>query len=519
MSLTSDSVPTRTQRHQQLVHSLAVALRTVELYAPENSTVHRVVSDLCGALLPDGSPTGVQILAMRNHCLFVDDERVRFGPSDYPNSRYIMDTFASWSIGSLAFLPGLTRHEVRALLYAFDARADERSLEFFAGRLDELGVEHVTVGGPAGERSGQVADDAPSAFYAQTATALAADDEEPVPRPRSPGGPTPCSDDSTSAWPEPFAENGSMLALRTYSACLDVCRELQEAVRDMRPLGTRRLRRVTQSVVDQVVQDEGALLAMTTIKEFDDYLFTHSTNVSILAVALGQRVGYDRLRLGELCLAAFLHDLGKTELPRDLLDKPDVLTAEEWELMREHPVASVNILLAQEHLSPSTLRAIVSSFEHHLNCDLTGYPRLRQKRHISLFGRIIAVVDRYDAMTSPRAYRHRTITPHEAILYLIDYAGTQLDPVLVRLFIDLVGLYPPGTAVRLDTGEDAVVQQPPVTGAHIHRPQVSVLEGPRRGFVLDLAEQRGDGGYVCSISAVLEPDRRGQITLVDSFLS
>ena len=129
------------------------------------------------------------------------------------------------------------------------------------------------------------------------------------------------------------------------------------------------------------------------------------------------------------------------------------------------------------------------------------------------------MVDRYDAMTSPRAYRKRTITPHEAILYLIDSSGTQLDPVLVSLFVDLVGLYPPGTAVTLDTGEDAVVQQPPAHGVHIHRPQVSVLEGPRRGFVLDLAEQRSDGSYICSISAVLEPDLRGQVSVVDSVLT
>ena len=355
MKLTSDPVPTRTQRHQQLVHTLAVALRTVEIYAPENSTVHRVVADLCGALLPDGSPTGVQILAMRNHCLFVDDERVRFGPSDYPNSRYIMDTFTSWSIGSLAFLPGLTGHEVRALLYAFDARADERGLEFLADRLEELGVEHVAVGGPAGEHSGEVGDDAPSPVEPQLPTAPAAAGEESVGRQ---GGPS-LGDDSVPKWAQPFTENRSVPALRTYSACLDVCRELQEAVRGMKQLGTRRLRRVTQSVVDQVLRDDGAILAMTTIKEFDDYLFTHSSNVAILAVALGQRVGYDRLRLGELCLAAFLHDLGKTELPRELLDKADALNAQEWDLMREHPVASVNILLEQEQLSPSTLRAIV----------------------------------------------------------------------------------------------------------------------------------------------------------------
>jgi HD-GYP domain-containing protein (c-di-GMP phosphodiesterase class II) len=490
-----DSVPNRSQRHQ-LVHSLAVALRTAELCAPENATMQRVISDLGDALRSDDSLGGPQVLAIRNHTLFVNNERV----------------------------PGVTADEIRSLLYAFDicsvnANNEERDLETLALRLRQHGVVHVTLEAPVVEQGSRVDDDTDPATAAQQDLTISGPQQEAAAAELQPtADPGVGSDSPDRACRQPLIEGRSAAALRTYSACLDVCREFQEAVQDLRQLGTRRLHRVTQSVVDQVLQDDGALLAMTTIKEFDDSLFTHSANVAILAVALGQRVGYERSRLGELCLAAFLHDLGKIELARDLLDKPDALTSEEWELMREHPVVSVNILLTQEHLNPSTLRAIISGYEHHLNYDLTGYPRPRQKRHISLFGRIISVVDRYDAMTSPRAYRQRTITPHEAVLYLIGNAGAQLDPTLVRLFVDLVGLYPSGTAITLDTGEDAVVQQPPAAGSQLRRPQVCVLEGPRKGFVLDLAEQRDNGTYVCSIVSVLQPQRVGQVYGFDQVL-
>jgi HD-GYP domain-containing protein (c-di-GMP phosphodiesterase class II) len=282
---------------------------------------------------------------------------------------------------------------------------------------------------------------------------------------------------------------------------------MQEAVKHNRQLSTRRLRRVAQSVVDQVLDDEYALLALTTIKEFDDYLFHHSANVAILSVAMGQRLGYPKARLGELCLAAFLHDMGKIEVDKDILGKSGRLEDWEWEEMREHPVHVVHLLLEQEHLSLSTLRAIVAGFEHHLNHDMSGYPKVRQKRSISTFGRIITVADRYDALTTPRPYRVRNFTPYEGVRYLLRNSGTQFDPLLVRVFIDITGLYPPGTVVVLDSGEVGVVQRPPLPGSPIDRPQVLLTSEDRR--IVNLSEQDEQGRHRRSIRQVVNPSNKG----------
>jgi HD-GYP domain-containing protein (c-di-GMP phosphodiesterase class II) len=441
-------------RERALFHSLAVGLRTAELHEPDNETVASMVAGFMKKL-GDGKPTGPTRLSLRNHCVFVDDDRLDIGASDYLDFRYLMRVFDKWQLGGLAFDPEVSPAEVRELLFAV-ARGRGEGIEALSVLLEQRGVSNVTLKPPFLDSPGAT--------------------ERQVP-------------------------------LRTYSACLDVCRDMQEAVKHNRQLSTRRLRRVAQSVVDQVLDDEYALLALTTIKEFDDYLFHHSANVAILSVAMGQRLGYPKARLGELCLAAFLHDMGKIEVDKDILGKSGRLEDWEWEEMREHPVHVVHLLLEQEHLSLSTLRAIVAGFEHHLNHDMSGYPKVRQKRSISTFGRIITVADRYDALTTPRPYRVRNFTPYEGVRYLLRNSGTQFDPLLVRVFIDITGLYPPGTVVVLDSGEVGVVQRPPLPGSPIDRPQVLLTSEDRR--IVNLSEQDEQGRHRRSIRQVVNPSNKG----------
>ena len=98
------------------------------------------------------------------------------------------------------------------------------------------------------------------------------------------------------------------------------------------------------------------------------------------------------------------------------------------------------------------MRAVVVAYEHHLNYDMSGYPECQVKDHVSLFGNIVAIADRYDALTTARRYRRFNLTPHEVVSYLVFYAGTFFDPMLVKLFVEMIGLYPPGTLVVLNTG-------------------------------------------------------------------
>lgn len=448
---------------RRLIRKLSIALRTAELHERDNAVAEGALIDLFSAVRERLETLGAAAVATRSRHLFVDGERVRLGASDYLHLRYLLGLFDTWELGSITLLPGLTLPELTSLIYSL-VRDRRTGLDALNLRLSRERIVHVEINAPTHEI---------------------------------------------------LTEECDNLPIRTYGACLDVLDELRSSIVSNRQIRTRRLRRITQSVVDQMLTDEYALLSLTTIKQFDDHLFTHSTNVAILSVALGQRAGLTKTQLGELCLAAFLHDLGKVAVSRDILDKPGSLSDDERLEMNQHPIHSVHILLNQEHLSPSTLRAIVGGFEHHLNYDLTGYPSLTQKSSISLFGRIITIADRYDALTTPRSYRKTNYTPYEGIQHLLAGSGSEFDPVLVKLFVAALGLYPPGAVIGLDDGTLALVVQPPTLDSPLNRPHVRLLTGSEAGRVLDLALRDENGSFGRRVVALHNPGNRGQLPAID----
>jgi HD-GYP domain-containing protein (c-di-GMP phosphodiesterase class II) len=267
-------------------------------------------------------------------------------------------------------------------------------------------------------------------------------------------------------------------------------------------------------VVDQIMRDPVSLLTLTTIKDFDRYLVLHSTNVAVLSTLLGQRLGLDKPRLGELCLAGFLHDAGKLGVDPDVLNKPGALDKSEWDEMRRHPILAAYTLLGSRRLNPSNMRAVQVAFEHHLNYDLSGYPAVELKDKVTLYGSIVAIADLFDALTTARVYRKVNPTPAEAIANLMRRRGTHFDPTLVKLFVEVMGVYPVGTVVALTGREAGVVCRPPAIGSPVDRPRVRLAVGAEPGKIVDL-NQRVEGKFVRSVVAVLNPGNNGQIPAVD----
>jgi HD-GYP domain-containing protein (c-di-GMP phosphodiesterase class II) len=302
--------------------------------------------------------------------------------------------------------------------------------------------------------------------------------------------------------------------LEAYAAAVQVGEKLRESAESAEHANVRLARHVTQAVVDQIMEDPASLLALTTIKESDLSLISHSANVAILSVLLGQRLGLSKSRLGELCLTAFLHDAGKLEVNAEILYKPGPLDASEWEEMRTHPITASRSLLGARRLTAASMRAVVVAYEHHLNYDLSGYPRLTLRDRVSLFGNIVTIADRYDALTTARPYRRVNFTPHEAVVHLLSNAGTYFEPVLTKLFVEMIGLYPPGTLVQLSTGDTAVVCEPPVVGRPLDRPTVRLMTEERAGQIIDLDDEAGGPG-AASVSLVLNPANQGQVPAID----
>lgn len=265
------------------------------------------------------------------------------------------------------------------------------------------------------------------------------------------------------------------------------------ALRNM--AGVRKMKRVMHNMVKLAFEDESILLGASTLRDYDDYTFSHSVNVAILALCLGNYIGLSRKSLAFLSICGMLHDLGKVEIPREILHKPEKLTTEEWEQMRKHPVASVKQILMLQASHELKSKILLGPFEHHLCFDLSGYPKTHFMQQVSLFGRILQIVDVYDAITSPRAYHNDTCSPPEALAYLLKHAGKNFDLTLTKLFISMMGAYPPGTLLHLGTGEiGLVIDYSKKVGAPL--PRVLLLEEVagevKKGEVVDLEDKTSE---------------------------
>jgi putative nucleotidyltransferase with HDIG domain len=228
-------------------------------------------------------------------------------------------------------------------------------------------------------------------------------------------------------------------------------------------------RGIVDSLAQAVAQNRTALLALTALKDYDNYTFTHMVNVSILTMGQARGLGIDGALLREFGLAALMHDIGKVKTPTDILNKPEKLDDREFEIMKRHTVEGAEILRRTPDMP--TLAPIVA-FEHHLRLDGSGYPEGVNRGQLNLATMLCGVADVYDAMRSQRHYQ--PAFPTDRILAVLKRNdGTQFDQNLVRRFAQLVGIYPAGNLVRLRTGEIAVVTKPYAPDPY--RPRVKVL--------------------------------------------
>jgi putative nucleotidyltransferase with HDIG domain len=238
-----------------------------------------------------------------------------------------------------------------------------------------------------------------------------------------------------------------------------------------------------EGLADAVTQNRNALMALTAMRNYDNYTFTHMVNVSILTMAQARAVGIDGKLLREFGMSALMHDIGKVRTPKDILNKPDKLTDEEFVIMRRHVVDGAEILRRTQEMP---ILAPVVAFEHHLRLDGSGYPFTVKREALNLGSMMCAIADVYDAMRSQRAYQQAY--PTDRILAVLKRnEGAQMDQNLVRRFVQLLGIYPPGNLVKLSTGEVAVVLR--THAPDPHRPRVRVLIGAD-GVRLELPFER-----------------------------
>jgi putative nucleotidyltransferase with HDIG domain len=267
-------------------------------------------------------------------------------------------------------------------------------------------------------------------------------------------------------------------------------------------------RTMVDGLAQAVSQNRTALLALTTLKNYDNYTFTHMVNVSILTMGQARALAIDGPLLREFGLAALMHDIGKVRTPLEILNKADKLTDAEFTIMKRHTVDGAEILRATPDI-PALVPVV--AFEHHLRIDGTGYPTAVKRPQLNVGTMLCSIADVYDAMRSQRSYQQAF--PSDRVLEVLKRNdGLQFDQHLVRRFVQLVGIYPAGNAVRLDTGELAVVMK--IYAPDPHRPQVRVIvdrTGERLAVPYDvnLWESQPDEGRPSSVARTIDSAELG----------
>jgi putative nucleotidyltransferase with HDIG domain len=292
---------------------------------------------------------------------------------------------------------------------------------------------------------------------------------------------------------------------RLYSDAVSVAGDVWDSAQTEGHPDATAARSMIDGLAQAVAQNRTALLALTTLKNYDNYTFTHMVNVSILTMGQARGLGIDGPLLREFGLAALMHDIGKVRTPLEILNKPDKLNEHEFVIMKRHVVDGAEIL----RMTPDVpALAPVVAFEHHLRVDASGYPVGVTRTSLNIGTMLCSIADVYDAMRSQRHYQQAF--PTDRILAVLkNNDGTQFDQHLVRRFVQLIGIYPSGNLVRLNTGEVAVVKK--VYAPDPYRPQVRVVidragEPVDVPYELNLWETSDDPQRPASIVAPVDAD-------------
>tara|TARA_Y100000052_G_scaffold24847_1_gene27797 strand:+ start:54 stop:1343 length:1290 start_codon:yes stop_codon:yes gene_type:complete len=242
-------------------------------------------------------------------------------------------------------------------------------------------------------------------------------------------------------------------ANRTYQAAKVQVKQLFASAHLGQALNMKQAQVMVKDCVQRVISNPNAMLWLTRLKHQDEYTAEHSVNVSLLAISLGQHLDLAPYELENLGICGLMHDIGKMKVPDEILNKPGRLTPEEFEEMARHTTYARQLLMGRSDIYPG---AVDVAWTHHERLDGKGYPRGIDSTKISLFTRIVSVVDAYDAMTSDRVYK-AGMSSLEAMKILNKNAGTQFDKEVVKKFIAMIGLYPPGYLLQMTNGEVGII--------------------------------------------------------------
>ncbi|MCX6572017.1 MAG: HD domain-containing protein [Candidatus Aminicenantes bacterium] len=448
--------------------------KIAKIYDTKNNAFQEQGQLLFGSLAAMLKEKDEASFRVRHGTLLLNGVRLKFGVGTYGIFKSVLEELRTRDVEALTFLPGLGLDELCRFMSLF-AKRDKKGEAVYAqlvADLDAAGVEHVELEKISAEEIAQ-------GLHKNTARMF----------------------------------------------FLSIVHLKESFARDQRkePIKINTTRRLMQSIYNHIVEDEGFVHGLTNIKNHDEYTLNHSVNVCLLATSLGRRLGLSRSEIVDLGMAAFFHDLGKTDTPLNILNKPGRLTDAERVVMEQHPFHGAEKLVLLKEFRHLPLRAIHVALEHHIKEDLSGYPRYFKKDDINLFSKIVKVVDVFDAITTKRVYRTTDFTRAEAMSLMLEQSGTEFNPVILKAFVNMMGVFPIGSLVALTSGEVGIVHDINPDPKLLLRPSVKLItdaEGNKvDGEIVDLAERVPETGrFRRTIAAPLDPSKYG-VEVADYFLA
>jgi HD-GYP domain-containing protein (c-di-GMP phosphodiesterase class II) len=439
-----------------------VVYKLSKVYEPNNRQFEERMEALLSGLQKVSAGGEVQI-RIQDGRVFINRLRLKFNIVTLPLFQYMRDEFQRHQLGMIALLPGLTGKELQRFVVFLNknqtAQADP--FERLAEEFQVAAFPHLRL-----EK------------YRAAAFAAAAEGK----------------------------------AVPMYFLGIYHLKDIFDARQGI--LNLHVTKRYIQTICNLLSLDESVLFGMTSVKNFEEYTLNHSVNVCVLSLALGRRLGLSRPDLINLGIGACLHDVGKFEIPTEVLEKPGRLDADERATIEKHPHRGAARLIHTRATQQIPIPAIMIALEHHMTPKFEGYPKYAWRYKTSLFSKIVKVVDYYDAITTKRIYRPKTFTPGEAVQLMLERGEEEFDPLILKAFVHMIGVYPIGSLVVLDSAEIGIVVGANPNPGLLARPKVKLITDARGvktdGAVVDLGDKDETGRlYQRSILTTLDADKYG----------
>jgi len=378
---------------KQVVQVLAAAIKGLRLYAVDHPATTRQVETLQNGLYSLLLHKKLIKIGVLEGTLFVEDHLFM---QEFSAAEELAKLLESRELAGLEFEAGLSANEIQALLHLLHSGNDKG--QDFVDALSSQGVKKIR------------------------AVVVENNDDDRQPR-------------------------------KVYRKALKVVDQIFHDVRMGEIPSSAEAIKVVKSMAQLTMTEPHAMMALSMLKDYDNYTFTHSVNVSVIALAVGRACGLPEEQLKTLGLGGLLHDLGKLRIDVDIITKPGRLTDAEFETIKEHPSFGADIIKEMEDVTPEVMEIVLG---HHLRYDRSGYPAVAAANIGSPLVEMTAIADAYDAMTTLRSYQ-RPFTPRRAISRLKEISGSYLHPGFAANFIESLGPYPVGSLVRLDNNEIGLV--------------------------------------------------------------